>query len=182
MLPDHVFRSGEMPMRSELPLLFNTMIPDCWGGRPHGIACQNWGCEQPRPESSMTQYKRIAIDTSKAVFTLHGIDQQDRPTLRINLRRAQMIPFFKKLPPTEIALEACGGAHHWARELVALGHTVRLIPPQYVKPYVKRSKNDSNDAEAICEAAGRPGICRHDAVSQLVATRTLQGMGSYRPD
>ena len=70
----------------------------------------------------MTQYKRIGIDTSKAVFTLHGIDQQDRPVLRINLRRAQMIPFFTKLPPTEIAMEACGGAHYWARELIALGH------------------------------------------------------------
>ena len=106
----------------------------------------------------MTQYKRIGIDTSKAVFTLHGIDQQDRPVLRINLRRAQMIAFFKKLAPTEIAMEACGGAHYWARELAALGHDVRLIPPQYVKPYVKRGKNDRNDAEAICEAAGRPGM------------------------
>jgi len=92
------------------------------------------------------------------VFTLHGIDQQDRPVLRINLRRAQMIAFFKKLAPTEIAMEACGGAHYWARELAALGHEVRLIPPQYVKPYVKRGKNDRNDAEAICEAAGRPGM------------------------
>ena len=101
----------------------------------------------------MTQYKRIGIDTSKAVCTLHGVDQQDRPVLRINLRRAQMNPFFAKLPPTEIAMEACGGAHHWARELAALGHEVRLIPPQYVK----RGKNDRNDAEAICEAAGRPG-------------------------
>ena len=106
----------------------------------------------------MTQYKRIGIDTSKAVFTLHCVDQQDRPVLRINLRRAQMNPFFAKLPPTEIAMEACGGAHHWARELAALGHEVRLIPPQYVKPYVKRGKNDRNDAEAICEAAGRPGM------------------------
>jgi transposase len=106
----------------------------------------------------MTQYKRVAIDTSKAVFTLHGIDQQDRPVLRINLRRAQMIPFFTKLTPTEIAMEACGSAHHWARELTALGHKVCLVPPQYVKPYVKRGKNDRNDAEAICEAAGRPGM------------------------
>lgn len=106
----------------------------------------------------MTQYKRIAVDTSKAVFTLHGIDQREQPALRINLRRAQMTSFFKKLPPTEIAMEACGGAHHWARELTALGHEVRLIPPQYVKPYVKRAKNDRNDAEAICEAAGRPGM------------------------
>jgi transposase len=106
----------------------------------------------------MTQYKRIAIDTSKAVFTLHGIDHAERPTLRLNLRRGQMIDFFTRLPPTEIALEACGGGHHWARELTALGHEVHLIPPQYVTPYVKRGKNDRNDAAAICEAGGRPGM------------------------
>lgn len=121
----------------------------------------------------MTDYKRIAIDTSKAVFTLHGIDQQERPVLRINLRRAQLLPFFAKLPPTEIAMEACGGAHHWARELITLGHKVRLIPPQYVKPYVKRSKNDRNDAEAICEAAGRPGM---HFVPVKSITQQAQGM------
>jgi transposase len=106
----------------------------------------------------MSEIKRIGIDTSKAVFTLHAIDQADRPVLRVNLRRAQMLPFFKKRPRTEVALEACGSAHHWARKLTALGHDVRLVPPQYVKPYVKRAKNDRNDAEAICEAAGRPGM------------------------
>ena len=106
----------------------------------------------------MTQYKRIGVDTSKSVFTLHGIDHADRPVLRRNLRRAQLLAFFGKLPPTEIAMEACGAAYHWARELTALGHEVRLIPPQYVKPYVKRGKNDRNDAEAICEAGGRPGM------------------------
>jgi len=121
----------------------------------------------------MIQYKRIGIDTSKAVFTLHGIDQQDRPVLRINLRRAQMISFFNKLPPTVIALEACGASHYWAHELTALGHTVRLIPPQYVKPYVKRGKNDRNDAEAICEAAGRPGM--HFVPAKSV-TQQAQGM------
>ena len=121
----------------------------------------------------MTQYKRITIDTSKAVFTLHGIDQQDRPVLRINLRRAQMLPFFRKLPSTEIAMEACGGAHYWARQLITLGHEVRLIPPQYVKPYVKRSKNDRNDAEAICEAAGRPGM---HFVPVKSVTQQAQGM------
>jgi transposase len=121
----------------------------------------------------MTRYKRMAIDTSKAVFTLHGIDRQDRPVLPTNLRRAQMIPFFKRRPPTEIALEACGGAHYWARELVALGHTVRLIPPQYVKPDVKPSKNDRNDAAAICEAAGRPGM---HAVPAKSVTQQAQGM------
>jgi transposase len=121
----------------------------------------------------MTQYKRIGVDTSKAVFTLHGIDQQDRPVLRINLRRAQMISFFRKLPPTVIALEACGASHYWAHELTALGHTVRLIPPQYVKPYVKRGKNDRNDAEAICEAAGRPGM---HFVPVKSVTQQAQGM------
>ena len=121
----------------------------------------------------MTQYKRIGIDTSKAAFTLHGIDYQERPVLRINLRRAQVLSFFSKLPPTVIALEACGGSHYWARELAALGHTVRLIPPQYVKPYVKRGKNDRNDAEAICEAASRPGM---QFVPVKSVTQQAQGM------
>jgi transposase len=106
----------------------------------------------------MSHVTRIGIDTSKAVFTLHCVDDGGRAVLRTNLRRAQMVPFFKKLASTEIAMEACGSSHHWARELSALGHTVRLIPPQYVKPFVKRAKNDRNDAEAICEAAGRPGM------------------------
>ena len=106
----------------------------------------------------MSQLTRIGVDTSKAVFTLHGVDAADRPVLRINLRRAQMIPFFRKLPPAVVAMEACGSAYSWARQLAALGHTVRLVPPQYVKPYVKRGKNDRNDAAAICEAAGRPGM------------------------
>ena len=106
----------------------------------------------------MTQYKRVAIDTSKSVFTIHCIDDRDRPVLRTNLRRGQLLPFFRKLAATEIAIESCSGSHHWARELTELGHTPRLVPPQYVKPYVKRGKNDRNDAEAICEAAGRPGM------------------------
>ena len=106
----------------------------------------------------MTAYKLVAIDTSKAVFTLHCVGQADQPVLRLNLRRPRLVAFFKKLPPTEIIMEACGGAHHGARTLAPLGHTVRLIPPQYVKPFVKRAKNDRNDAEAIAEAAGRPNI------------------------
>jgi transposase len=121
----------------------------------------------------MTQYKRIGVDTSKAVFTIHCIDRHDRPVLRIDLRRAQMIPFFRKQPATEIAMEACGAAHYWARELIALGHEVHLIPPQYVKPYVKRGKNDRNDAEAICEAAGRPGM---HFVPVKSVTQQAQGM------
>src|SRR5271156_5587532 len=104
------------------------------------------------------EFKRIAIDTSKYVFTIHGVDQQERPALRRDLRRSQVEPFFAKLAPTEVVLEACGGSHHWGRVLTRLGHRVRLIPPQYVKPFVKRSKNDRNDAEAINEAAARPSM------------------------
>ena len=102
------------------------------------------------------ELKRIAIDTSKHVFTLHGVDYQDRVVFRRELKRAQVEPFFRKVLPTEVLLEACGGSHHWGRFLSALGHTVKLIPPQYVKPFVKRGKNDRNDAEAINEAASRP--------------------------
>jgi transposase len=104
------------------------------------------------------EFKRISIDTSKHVFTIHGVDDQERPLLRREIRRAQVEPFFAKLAPTEVVLEACAGSHHWGRVLGGMGHRVRLIPPQYVKPFVKRSKNDRNDAEAICEAASRPAM------------------------
>lgn len=104
------------------------------------------------------EYRRIAIDTSKHVFTLHGVDAEERAVLRRELRRAQVEPFFARLAPCEVVLEACGGSHHWARLLARLGHRVRLIPAQYVKPFVKRGKNDRRDAEAISEAAARPGM------------------------
>jgi transposase len=99
---------------------------------------------------------RIGIDTSKSVFVLHGVDAAEQPVLRRKLRRSQVLAFFAKLEPTTIGMEACGAAHHWARELIALGHKVVLLPPQYVKAYVKRNKNDAADAEAICEAMSRP--------------------------
>jgi transposase len=104
------------------------------------------------------KFKRIAIDTSKHVFTIHGVDEQERPVLRRELKRSQVEAFFGKQETTEVVLEACGGSHHWARVLGQLGHRVRLIPPQYVKPFVKRAKNDRNDAEAISEAASRPSM------------------------
>jgi transposase len=99
---------------------------------------------------------RIGMDTSKSVFVLHGVDAAEQPVLRRSLRRSQVLKFFSRLEPTKIGMEACGGAHYWARELRALGHEVVLLPPQYVKPYVKRNKNDAADAEAICEAMSRP--------------------------
>lgn len=104
----------------------------------------------------MSKIIRIGMDTSKSVFVLHGVDAAEQPVLRRKLRRSQVLKFFSKLEPTKIGMEACGGAHYWARELRALGHEVVLLPPQYVKPYVKRNKNDAADAEAICEAMSRP--------------------------
>jgi transposase len=106
----------------------------------------------------MVDIKRIGVDTSKSIFTIHAADAQGRVVIRRDLRRGQLVAFFAKQPTTEIVLEACGGSHHWARVLGALGHTVKLIPAQYVKPFVKRGKNDRNDAEAICEAASRPSM------------------------
>jgi len=102
------------------------------------------------------QITRIGMDTSKHVFQLHGVNSAEEPVLRKKLRRKEIVEFFGKLPPTVVAIEACGGSHHWARELQSLGHEVKMLPPQYVKPYVKRGKNDAADAEALCEAMSRP--------------------------
>jgi transposase len=104
----------------------------------------------------MGEIIRVGIDTSKQIFQLHGVDESERPVLRRQIRRKDLLSFFERLPPTVVAIEACGGSHHWARALVRLGHDVRLIAPQFVKPYVKRGKNDAADAEALCEAVSRP--------------------------
>ena len=104
----------------------------------------------------MEQISRIGMDTSKHIFQLHGVDAAEVPVLRKKLRRKDMVTFFEKLAPTVIAIEACGASHHWARLLQSFGHTVKLIPAQLVKPYVKRGKNDAADAEALCEAMSRP--------------------------
>jgi transposase len=97
----------------------------------------------------------IGLDLAKNVFQVHGISATGEVVIRKALRRSQMLPFFEKLPPCLVGAEACGTSHHWARELTRLGHEVRLMPPAYVKPYVKRGKNDAADAEAICEAVTR---------------------------
>jgi len=99
---------------------------------------------------------RVFIDTSKSVFQLHGVDSAERVVVRRKLRRSELLGFFAKLAPTAVGLEACGGSHHLARELVGLGHEPRLVPAQYVKAYLKRGKNDARDAEAGCEAMSRP--------------------------
>lgn len=104
----------------------------------------------------MEQIIRIGMDTSKHIFQLHGIDAAEQPVLRKQLRRKELVAFFAKLPPTVVGMEACGASHYWARELMQLGHEVKLIAPQHVKPYVMRNKNDGRDAEAVCEAMSRP--------------------------
>lgn len=98
----------------------------------------------------------IGLDLAKSIFQVHGVDAAGEVVVRKTLRRSQVLPFFAKLPPCRVGVEACGTSHHWARELIRLGHDVRLMPPAYVKPYVKRGKTDANDAEAICEAVTRP--------------------------
>jgi transposase len=109
----------------------------------------------------------IGLDLAKNVFQVHGVDATGAVVLRRQLRRGQVEKFFAKLPPTLVGLEACGSAHHWARVIGRYGHQVRLMPPNYVKPYVKRNKNDGRDAEAICEAVSRPSM-------RFVAVKTVE--------
>jgi transposase len=104
------------------------------------------------------QIRALGIDLAKSVFQLHGVDAAGTVVLRKKLRRAAVLEFLRTLPPCLVGMEACASSHHWAREIAALGHEVRLIPPAYVKPYVKRHKNDAADAEAICEAVSRPSM------------------------
>ena len=107
----------------------------------------------------------IGLDIAKSIFQVHGIDTQGKVIIRRQLKRRYVLAFFQKLQPCLVGIEACASSHHWSRELQALGHTVRLMPPAYVKPYVKRQKNDSADAEAICEAVTRANM-------RFVATKT----------
>jgi transposase len=100
----------------------------------------------------------IGLDIAKDVFHVHGADERGRAVFSKKISRAKLLDFFAAQPSCKVALEACGGAHHWARQLTQLGHEVRLIPPAYVKPFAKRQKNDAIDAEAICEAAQRPSM------------------------
>jgi transposase len=109
-------------------------------------------------EPSMSKITTIGLDLAKTVFQVHGIDEGGNVIVRKRLRRSQMHAFFADLPRCLVGMEACATAHHWARELIALDHDVRLMPPQYVKAYVRRNKNDAADAEAICEAVQRPSM------------------------
>lgn len=119
----------------------------------------------------------VGVDLAKSVFQVHGVDADGEVVLRRRLSRSKLLSFFATLPPCLVGMETCASANYWARELIAIGHEVRLMPPQYVKPYVKRSKNDASDAEAICEAVTRPtmrfvGVKSREQQSVLVLHRT----------
>src|ERR1039457_5412150 len=118
-------------------------------------------------EPSMQTITTIGLDIAKSVFQVHDVDAEGKVIIRRQLKRRYVLAFFQKLPPCLVGIEACASSHHWSRELKALGHTVRLMPPAYVKPYVKRQKNDAADAEAICEAVTRANM-------RFVATKTSE--------
>jgi transposase len=120
-----------------------------------------------RRSQVMQAITTIGLDIAKSVFQVHGVDAEGNVILRRQLKRRYVLAFFQKLPPCLVGIEACASSHHWSRELQTLGHTVRLMPPAYVKPYVKRHKNDAIDAEAICEAVTRPNM-------RFVATKTRE--------
>lgn len=117
------------------------------------------------------QITTIGLDLAKSVFQVHGVDMTGKFIVAKQLRRGQVLGFFSKLPPCLVGMEACSTAHHWARELIKLGHTVRLIPPAYVRPYVRRGKNDAADAAAICEAVTRPSM-------RFVAVKSIDQQGA----
>ena len=119
----------------------------------------------------MDQVSTVGLDLAKHIFQLHGADRAGAVVFRQKLRRGQLLAFLATLPPCTVAMEACASAHYWGREIAKLGHTVKLIAPAYVKPFVKRQKNDASDAEAICEAAQRPTM-RFVAVKSEPAGRS----------
>jgi transposase len=128
----------------------------------------------------MSEISIVGLDLAKNVFQVHAVDASGRVVLRRQLRRGAVEKFFAQLPPCTVGMEACGSAHHWARVIGGYGHQVRLMPPAYVKPYVKRNKNDGRDAEAICEAVGRPTMrfvavksVEQQAIMAVHTTRSL---------
>src|SRR3954471_21840394 len=122
------------------------------------VPAWKWCATTTKAGDVRMQITTVGLDIAKNLFQVHGADAQGRPVLKRKLARGKVLEFFATLPACLVGLEACGAAHYWARELAKLGHTVRLMPPQYVKPYVKTNKHDAADAEAIREAVTRPGV------------------------
>ena len=127
----------------------------------------------------------VGLNIAKSVFQVHGVDAEGKVIVRRQLKRRYVLAFFQKVPPCLVGIEACASSHHWSRELQTLGHTVRLMPPAYVKPYVKRHKNDAVDAEAICEAVTRANmtfvatIRQQTAVINAIRTHLAEPSGCH---
>jgi transposase len=136
----------------------------------HRSAKVRMGIPLTREEATEMKVTTIGIDLAKNVMQVHGMDERGKAVLKKQLKREQVAAFFAKLEPCLIGMEACGSAHHWGRKLAAFGHTVKLMAPQFVKPYVKANKNDAADAEAICEAVSRPTM-------RFVAVKTVEQQG-----
>src|SRR5579863_1622305 len=137
------------------------------------IGMLSFGRRRAMPAASV-----VGLDTAKNVFQVHGVDCSGKITLRKRLRRGQLTDFFANLPACVVGLEATQGAHHWARILETFGHTVRLVAPQFVKPYLQAQKNDANDAAAICEAVSRPQM--HFVSRKTVEQQDLQALHRVR--
>jgi transposase len=156
-----------------LPDFFNRIDPEQWDGLllpARAPRCQTGVSTQPVKEKESTmKLLRIGVDLAKNVFQVHGVDRSEKPVWRKKLNRNEWLQaVLERIEPScEIGMEACSGAHHWARQLQKRGYTVKLIAPQFVKPYVKSDKNDANDAEAICEAMSRPTM-------RFVAVKTVE--------
>ena len=117
-----------------------------------------WSPKRHRGKPSMKKFIRTAIDLGKTYFQVHGLESEGGQSISRKMKRSKMREFYEQIEPCRVGMEACGSGHYWARELVAMGHEVVLIPPAYIKPYIKRGKNDAVDAAAICEAMSRPGM------------------------
>ena len=126
-------------------------------------------------ERFMEKIITVGLDLAKSIFQVHGIAENGKVLVRRTLRRSQVLPFFRSLPSCLVGMEACASAHYWAREIAALGHYVRMMPPAYVKPYVKRNKTDVADAEAICEAVTRPTM-------RFVPVKTAEQQAASMPE
>ena len=121
--------------------------------------------------TDLSSVTTVGLDLAKHVFQVHGVDASGRVVVAKAIRRNKLLEFFASLPPCLVGLEASGSAHHWARELTKLGHDARMMPPAYVKPYIRRQKDDASDAAAICEAVTRPSM-------RFVGVRSLEGCGA----
>ena len=123
--------------------------------------------------TDLSSVTTVGLDLAKHVFQVHGADASGRVVVAKAIRRNKLLEFFASLAPCLVGLEASGSAHHWARELITLGHEARMMPPAYVKPYIRRQKNDASDAAAICEAVTRPSM-------RFVGVRSLEGLSRCR--